>query len=262
MYNIGFLGLGKMGSALLEGILKQNLYKKEDIAFYAPSDKTKAKGKGCGIILEQNERSLLLSSSIIVLAIKPQKYDELLSLVKDEDFSNRIIISLAPGKSISYLSSIFNGASIVRAMPNTPATINKATTTLASLKDINKEVLDIFSSVGSYVILKESQIDEAIPLQGSMPAYLLTFAKAFINEGVKHGLSYEEAKSLVLNSIIGSSLLALNSEESLDTLINNVCSKGGSTIEGLNKLIDNNFIEAINECYEACVKRSKELANA
>lgn len=262
MYQFGFLGLGKMGYSVLKGVLSKGLYDKSELAFYAPSEATQQKGKALGLALAEGERDLFESCKIVLLAVKPQKYEGAFAKLDGLDFSGKTIISLAPGKSIAYLKSIFKGARVARAMPNTPALIGRAVTTIASDDESIGDVTRIFASIGAYAVVEEKQIDEAIPMNGSMPAYLLEFAKTFIECGVANGFKEEDAKNLVLHSIIGSCELALQSEDSLDTLINNVCSKGGSTIAGLNQLRDNGFNESIQKCFAACVKRSKELADA
>lgn len=260
MFKIGFMGMGKMGSALLRGIMGRGLYKKEEIAFFAPSKATQEKYTKEGLFLASDERALFENSNLVILAIKPQKYDEIFKKLEFCPSEGKTIISLAPGKSLAYLASVFKGSRIARAMPNTPAIIGKAVSTLAFLEEPITEVLEIFSSIGTYSIVEEKQIDEAIPLQGSMPAYLFEFARGFIEAGASHGIEREEAKRLVLHSIIGSCYLALESDEPLETLIDNVCSKGGSTIAGLDKLKEAGFAKAIGDCYDACVKRSLELA--
>ena len=246
MYKIGFLGLGKMGSSILKGILSKELYQKREIAFFAPSVETKTKYQEFGINLVKDEKELFKLSNIVIMAIKPQQYDLVLGKIKDLDFNDKIIISLAPGKTISYLSKNMKGAEIVRVMPNTPALVGKGMTTIAFQNEEISIVMDIFSSIGKYVIVKEKQIDEAIPLNGSMPAYLFEFVKAFIEKGMEYGIPKEDAYILALNAIIGSCELALNSNDDIDTLINNVCSKGGSTIEGLNVLRNNHVLEVIS----------------
>jgi len=190
-------------------------------------------------------------------------YAEALEHAKGYDYSKQCVISLAPGKSIDYLKSVFTNATVVRVMPNTPAVLQKATTTMVKSADneLSKNAKAIFESIGSVDELpNEGQIDEAIPLNGSMPAYLYLFAKAFIESGIKHGIDPETAKSLACNAIIGSANMILESSDSIDTLINNVCSKKGTTIEGLERLYENGFEEAIEKCYDACVRRSKELS--
>ena len=78
--------------------------------------------------------------------------------------------------------------------------------------------------------------------------------------GAKSSIDYETSKNLTAESIIASAKMILQSDESIDTLINNVCSKGGTTVKGLNELYNNNFIKAVEECYIACMKRSIELS--
>lgn len=262
MYKFGFLGLGKMGSSILNGIISKNIYKKEELIFYAPSEETQKTYTEFGLKLANDEKELFELSNIILLAIKPQKYDEVLSKISCLELKDKTIISLAPGKSISYLSSFFKNCNIVRAMPNTPALIGEAVTTICYNGEPIDEINNIFSSIGVYSIVKEKQIDEAIPLNGSMPAYIFEFVKVFVECAKSYGINQEDAYKLALHSIIGSCNLALSSQDDLDTLINNVCSKGGSTIAGLNELKNNGFEESIKKCYDACVKRSIELGNS
>ena len=148
-------------------------------------------------------------------------------------------------------------------MPNTPALINMAVITYASNNFDSKYVSlaeKIFGSIGSFYKINENQMDATLALNGSMPAYIDLFIKAFIDKAVKDGIDYETAKGLTVESIIASCNLVLKSNDDIDTLIKNVCSKGGTTIAGLDKLYENNFVKAIEECSEACKNRSKELA--
>lgn len=262
MNDVGFLGLGKMGSSILEGILTNKLYRSENIGFYAPSEKTQQKGLLFHVNLHKDEYDLMDSSKIIILAIEPQKYDEVLTKIKGIDFSNKVIISLAPGKDITYLKSVFKNAYIARAMPNTPSLIGKGVTTVAfDHKEID-EVIKIFSSIGICLVVNEEDIDKSIPLQGSMPAYIFEFVKAFVDKAKEYDIEEEKAKTMALNAIVGSCELALNSDKQLDELIDSVCSPGGSTIAGLNALKEKGFEEAVSSCYDACVNRSKELKKA
>lgn len=263
MIKFGILGIGKMGGSILNGVVNKNLYKKEEIAIYTASKEKREFYKNKGFNVCDNENDLFEKSPIIILAIKPQIYKDVFDKLNINDFKNKAICSLAPGKTIKYLESVFGDVTIVRVMPNTPAIIGSATTTLAyNVKNsYTQEIIKIFNSIGSVVILEENLIDEAIPLNGSMPAYLFAFAKSMIDCGLKHGLSYEQSKDLCFNAIIGSSKLALSSDESIDKLIDNVCSKGGATIEGIKKLEENDFDKIVEECYDACVKRGKELFN-
>ena len=94
-----------------------------------------------------------------------------------------------------------------------------------------------------------------------MPAYLFTFVKAFTESAKEYGIEEGLVKELALNAIIGSCELALKSDESLDELIDSVCSRGGATIAGLDKMKQEGLTKAIKEGYKACINRSKELSH-
>ena len=259
---IGILGVGNMGSAILNGIIKSKLYKKEDILLYIHNQDKLNKYQELGYNVTNDVNDLFKDTKIIILAIKPQMFEEVLKDSHKYDFKNRCIITIAAGLTIKYVSKFFKNGYVVRCMPNTPAKISKGVTTVCANDTTNpffKTTLDIFNSIGVAIEISENKMDESLPLNGSMPAYLFYFAKCFIDKAEKEGIDYEVAKNLCLETIKSSAELVLESNDNIDTLIDNVCSKGGTTIAGLEKLYDNGFDMAIDACSEACTKRSKEL---
>ena len=263
MYKLGILGVGKMGGAILDGVVLSKLYDKKEIYLYSPDEETKNKYEALGFSFAKNEKDLFLNSNIILIAIKPQVFGEALVHAKDIDFNGRGVLSIAAGKKIAELESYFKNATITRAMPNLPASIRCGAITACANRYDNlfDEAFKILSSVGSVNKILETQMDETLPLNGSMPAYAYLFAKAFIDYAVKNNIDYKVALDLTCNSIKGSMDMILNNLDTpIETLIQNVCSKGGTTIEGLNKLYDNNFEEIVYECCKACTQRSKELS--
>lgn len=261
MFKLGILGVGKMGSAILEGVIKSEVYTVFDVMLYTPELDIQAKYKAEGFVIADNELDLFSSCESILIAIKPQMFEEVLSYAKGLDFINKCVISIAAGQTIATVESYFKNATVVRVMPNTPALIKSAATALCynRFNNLVEKAKDIFKSIGTVEEITEDKMNESLPLNGSMPAYLYLFAKAFIENGVKLGIDYETSKRLCCNAIIGSAKMILESPENIDTLINNVCSKGGTTIAGLNELYDKGFVEAIDECYKACVNRAIEL---
>ena len=262
MFQLSFLGLGKMGTSILKGVLAKGLYSPEEISFFAPSKATQEKGLAFGVHLAKDERDLFEGSSLVILAIEPQKYDVVFAKLSGLSFAGKTIVSLAPGKDIANLESVFEGASIARAMPNTPCLIGEGMTTLAFSEGPNQEVVKIFDSIGQSIVLEEAQIDAAIPLQGSMPAYIFEYVKEFVQNGEKQGIEADIAAKLALRAMIGSCKLALESNLGFDELIASVCSPGGATIAGLSALREAGFAKAVEACYEACVKRGKDLKAA
>lgn len=262
MIKLGILGVGKMGGAILSGITKAGLYEKHEILLcdsYAPSiENLKAQGYNA----TTNAEELFDNCQILLLSIKPQSFEEALVKAKDRDFEGRCVLSIAAGLSTSYIQTFFKNALIVRAMPNTPAQINMGVTTLCS-KDTNNDYFakckQIFEAIGKCYQTTEDKMDYTLPLNGSMPAYLYAFAQEFIKCAEQEGIDKQTAKELTAHSIIASAQMILNATEDIETLIQNVCSKGGTTIAGLNKMYEAGFEKSIKDCYDACAQRSKEL---
>ena len=260
---VGILGVGKMGSAILNGLVDGNLYKKSDILLHIHNEKKREEYKNNGYNVTGDVNLLFKNARILILAIKPQMFDEVLKDAINYDFTNRCIISIAAGLSIEYISKFFKNGYIVRTMPNTPAQIGMGVSTICAHDEKNpffNEAHDIFSSFGICLPIKEEQMDSALVLNGSMPAYLFYFAKCFIDYGIESGLDPLVCKKLTLETFISSANLALKSDETLDKLIDNVCSKGGTTIAGLDMLKENSLDKAVLSCAKACENRSKELS--
>ena len=263
MYKLGILGVGKMGGAILNGIVKSKYYQNNEIMFYTKSLEKHIKYQNDGFVLANDALDLFKNSQTILIAIKPQMFSEVLECAKGYNFNGQCVISIAAGKDINTIKSYFNSATIVRAMPNTPSMINYGSTTICTNNKDNLyyNSINILKTIGTVTEIEEEQMDISLPLNGSMPAFLYLFAKGFIEKAIKYGIDETKAKELCSEAIIGSAKMILESNLPIDTLIDNVCSKGGVTLEGLSKLNENNFTKAIDECYEACIKRAKELNN-
>lgn len=262
MYKLAIVGLGKMGSSILEGILSTKVFNKNEIllGLHDPIKANEYINKGYNATSNIND--IYDNAEIIIVAIKPQGFKDSFITAKNYDFKGKCIISIMAGIKIQTLEEFFKNAYIFRAMPNTPALIRCGVSTICynSENEYKDNVKNIFNSFGNGYFISEDLMDASLPLNGSMPAYLYLFAKDFIDNGVANGIDYETAKALTANSIIASAKMILESPDSIDTLINNVCSKGGTTIAGLNELYNNGFEDAIKKCYEACMNRSIELA--
>jgi len=262
MYRFGLIGFGKMGSAIIEGAIKNNVLNKSELLICVKREEQYLDLTMSGYNVTLSNEDIYKKCDIILLAIKPQMLDEVGIKAYDYNFENKCIASILAGVKIDKLKSIFKNAEIVRIMPNTPALIAKCVATISYTSDNEnvKSVLDIFKCIGEYEIIDENLMDETLPLNGSMPAYIYLFIKLFIENALKNGVDYEVAKMLAINTIKASCDMILESNDSIDTLISNVCSKGGTTISGLDKLYSNGFDKAIEECYNACMNRSKELS--
>lgn len=264
MDGIGFIGMGNMGFALAKGLLSE--YDPEDIMFSCRTEeKKKSVSSSIGIVAAANNTELIHASSIIVLAVKPQMYDEIFDEIREAVRDDMIFISLAPGITISYIENALQGKPrVVRAMPNTPALIGHGVTGVAYDEkrfspDEIKVIEQIFSSVGTFTKVDEDQISAVVCASGSSPAYVYMFIDELAKACEAKGLDYEDAKKMAAGAVVGAGMMVLRSNEAPDTLKERVCSKGGTTIEGVRKLEEMGFSEAISAATDACFKRAVEM---
>lgn len=262
MYKLGILGLGNMGGSILSGIIKSNLYNNDEIIIYDLDLSKTNKYLELGISVANDINELFNNTEIILLAIKPQNIN---SLVLNCNNPNLNIISIVAGKTINDLTLVFGDVNYIRVMPNTPSLIGEGTTVIAvdekTDSNLLGETIKIFNSIGLVETISDKLINEVIPLNGSMPAYLYYFIKCFVNKAKTLGFSEEQAKILAANSIIGSAQMVLKSNKDIDTLIKDVCSPGGATLKGIEVLDNSNLQKIIDDVCEACIKRAYELSS-
>lgn len=262
MYKLGIIGLGKMGSSILSGIIKSSIYNKNEILLFDINENIKTTLFNDGFLFSDNEEQLLENVEMVIIAIKPQMFNVLKQLKFTN--SNLVVISIAAGKTISNLKEIFGNNKYIRVMPNTPALISSGATAIARDENVDEETFNkvkkIFESIGIVEEISEDKMNEIIPVNGSMPAYLYYFVKAFIDAAVEEGIDYEVAKRLACESVIGSSKMILETNKSIDELIKDVCSPGGATLEGLYVFNENKMDEIIKKASKACVDKAYDLS--
>lgn len=259
MKNILLIGCGNMGSALLARW--QTLG--HTIAVVEPNT---IRAANITHVKNLAELPANISPELIVLAIKPQQLDVLLPELAAKFKNKPAYLSIAAGKTLSYFAQhLGSDASIIRAMPNTPAMVGLGITALIANANTSSSTRDtatqLMQAVGEVVWLTdESQMDVVTAISGSGPAYFFSFMACLIEAAVKNGLSPEVAGKLVKQTAVGASALATQSKEGLCDLITNVTSKGGTTEAALgifNK--DEAQSRLINEAVNAAIKRAKEL---
>lgn len=275
MINVGFIGAGNMGFAIMKGIFDSGLCKCNEKCADSPSihlyafdtDNEKLKR------LEQYNVSACISAQelaesckYIFLAIKPQQLDEVLDDIKDKITSESVIISICAGITGEYIKSkTIPDAKVVLVMPNTPLLLGEGASALARVEPVSDDefelVCRIFSSCGEIAVIDKDKMKEIIAINGSSPAFIYLYAKAFVDYAKSVGLDESVAKTLFAKTLIGSAKMITDSGNSIDELIRMVSSKGGTTIAGLEKLREGNLENTVKKACEACTKRAYELAN-
>ena len=178
------------------------------------------------------------------------------------------IISIMAGIKKNAIKNSFglSAVKVARCMPNLPCSIGSGVIGV-DMSDFNNNIDDVefisnvFNCIGTVLSIDESKMDAVTAISGSGPAYVFMFIESLVDAGVKYGLSRNEAKILAVQTLIGSAEMVERDEQPISELIGQVCSKGGTTIEAVKSLEDNNFRKVIEDAVSACVKRSKELSD-
>lgn len=207
--------------------------------------------------------SFFEEAGAIILAVKPQVMAGILSENKERIRKDHLLISIAAGITLKDLKQHVPTDKIVRVMPNTPALIKKGISALCSFKQLEKGEQDlvekIFSSIGEFLWLDEGQFNGVTAVSGSGPAYVYRFADALIDSGVLIGLPRDLARTLVVETIIGSAEMIRTTGESPKELEAKVTSPGGTTIHGLMAMEQGGFSSAVKDGVQAAWRRAAEL---
>lgn len=265
---VGIIGGGNMGEALIAGILQSGLLLPGEILFSEPRlERRESLLKKFGVSPVECNRDLVARSSTLILAVKPQSAPEVLSEIAHLFKPDHLLISICAGVSLDYLQSFFHlPIRMVRAMPNTPALIQKGATALAPSSAAQGEDLAaaraIFQAVGITEIVKESQMDAVTGLSGSGPAYVFAVIEALTAGGVKEGLAQDVALNLTTQTVLGAAHLIQATAKHPAILRDQVCTPGGTTMAGLYAMEEGGFRLALMNAVIAATSRSKELGEA
>ena len=264
--NIGIIGAGNMGSALIAGIVEGRKFKADQLVV---SDIKKERAdylaKKHHVKKADSNQILIKDCGTIILAVKPKEIRPVLEDIKNELRDDHLLITIAAGVPIKAIKDILKRElPIIRVMPNTPAMVRMGITAispgpLAEARDIDMAV-KIFSQVGETVIVDEEMMDVVTALSGSGPGYMFYIMEALVDAGIKLGLKKEIALALAVQTTLGTAQLAKESKESLAELRDKVTSPGGTTSKGLAVMNEKNLADIIIEAIEAACKRSKELS--
>ncbi|MGR3309827.1 MAG: pyrroline-5-carboxylate reductase, partial [Candidatus Brocadiales bacterium] len=239
---IGFIGGGKMGEALVKGILKAKLSSSDKIIV---GDTLKERvlllERETGIKTTQKNKDVVQNADLIILAVKPNAVGDVLKEVKNLITKKHLIISIAAGIPLAFIeSSLKAGCRAVRVMPNTPCLVGETAAGFALGKNATEAdgelVSTILSAVGKCVLLDEKLLDAVTGLSGSGPAFVYMVIEALSDGGVKMGLPRYVATKLAAQTVLGSAKMVLESGIHIGELKDFVTSPGGTTIEGIHAL--------------------------
>jgi pyrroline-5-carboxylate reductase len=261
---IGFIGTGKMGEALIRGILASSLFSPDKI-YASDADFTKLESLSSEykINICKDNCDSVLNSDILVIAVKPQIVPKVLEEIKNS-IKNQLIISIAAGVPIeTFENAMPLGTKVIRVMPNIAATVKEAASAISPGSAVSNEdaavAREIFNAVGRTVILPEHLIDAVTGLSGSGPAYIFMIIEALADGGVHEGLDRNTAKLLAAQTVLGAAKMVLDNGTHTGELRDMVTSPGGTTIRGIRVMEERGVRVAMMNAVIAACERSKEL---
>ena len=261
MDNLGFIGAGNMGYAMLKGasgVLDHNALLYTDVS----KERLEEVKENTGIAYVDSNVALIQQAKYVVLAVKPQYLDGVLQEVKDYITEEHVIIAIAPGIAISHYKEYFGeNCKVVRAMPNTPALVNEGMSGICFSEDPFTEqekemVYTFFGSFGKYEVVSESLMNAVVCASGSSPAYVYMFIEALADSAVMYGIPRDKAYTFAAQTVLGSAKMVLETGEHPGKLKDQVCSPGGTTIAAVAALEECGFRSSLMKAAEACYEKS------
>jgi pyrroline-5-carboxylate reductase len=267
MTKLGIIGGGVMAEALLSRILLQQLYQPELVCVSDPVSKRRDELNAKYGIHVTADNLEATSAPVVILAIKPQILESVaaeLNLTSPTSCPD-LVISILAGVPLQQLEAIFRGRAVIRAMPNTPATVGAGITAIAPGESVNathKTLTEqIFQSVGEVVEVPESLMDAVTGLSGSGPAYVAIAIEALADGGVAVGLPRPIAHKLAVQTVLGTAQLLAESGLHPAELKDRVSSPGGTTIAGVAALEQFGLRTALIHAVRAAHDRARELGS-
>lgn len=265
---IGFIGLGNMATAMIGGIVKKGIVKPDQILGSSRTEESvKKAAETLGIQGMSDNKAVAKEADILVLSVKPQMYETVIGEIKDEIKADAVVISIAPGKTLAWLSGLLGfsegNEKLVRCMPNTPALVGEGCTGVCFGSGVNEnekeQVVEILGSFGKAIEISEHLMDTVVGVSGSSPAYVFLFIEAMADAAVADGMPRKQAYEFAAQAVYGSAKMVLETGMHPAQLKDMVCSPGGTTIEAVRVLEEKGFRSAVIEAQKACVSKSKGM---
>ncbi|QTN01216.1 pyrroline-5-carboxylate reductase [Sediminibacillus dalangtanensis] len=270
MFNkIAFIGAGSMAEAIMTGILAKGFLQADQIWVTNKENKERLERLKnvyhvrCSIDKEQ----VIQGADVIILSMKPKDITEALEGIKKYVTDEQIVVSVLAGVSTGYISEqLEKNCPVLRAMPNTSATIGYSATAIAGGKQAEQEhirlVETLFQTIGTTTVVEEEDDLHTITgLSGSGPAYIYYFVEAMEEAAAEAGLKPEIAKELIIQTLVGAAEMLKNSDEQPSALREKITSPGGTTQAGLETLEKYKYQEALMACIKQAAARSIELGS-
>lgn len=267
MFKLGVIGGGVMAEAIVSRLLQKNIYSANSIIIGEPNlSRRQFWHDQYSVTTTEDNQHILDNCEILLLAIKPQIFSNVVSSLNLNIHQKPLILSILAGVSLDKLASYFSEYAIVRVMPNTPAIVGEAMTAISANEKVTSLQLDLtlslFDAIGSVISIPESLMDAVTGLSGSGPAFVALMIEALADGGVASGLPRSIALELATQTVLGTAELVKQTNLHPAILKDQVTSPGGTTIAGVAQLEKNGFRHAVISAVTTAYKRSQELGKS
>ncbi len=262
---VGILGTGNMGEALIHGLLHGHLCRPEQVfCSDVRPERLKAIREKYGVKTTSHNADVVKQSDIVILSVKPQIMKPVVEEISKYLDLSKLIISIAAGVPLDAIEACARkDLKLIRVMPNICVSVREGVSAIAAgkhaLKDDLMTAKAIFDSVGKSLFIEESLLDAVTGLSGSGPAYIFLIVDALADAGVKVGLSRDDALMLASQTVLGAAKMLIETGEHPGKLKDMVTSPGGTAIAGLHTLEEGGLRTTLINAVEVATQRAKAL---
>lgn len=263
----GFIGAGNMAGAIVRGMMSSGAYKGSDVLLTSKTVTSAQKlAEDTGATALSASKDVIAAADVLVLAVKPNVLPALLPALQEEIAAKApLVVSIAAGKPLAELESMLPaGTPVVRVMPNINATIGASTSGLCANALVTEEqkalVRAMFETIGTVVEVAEEQFSIFTVLAGSAPAFAYLYMDTLARAAVKAGMPKQQALQIAAETVLGSARMVLESKDAPWTLVDRVCSPGGTTIEGIAALQENGFESTLTKAFDAVLAKDQRMS--
>ncbi len=266
MSRLAVLGGGKMGEALLAGLLASGWRAASEVIVTARSqERLEHLRETYGVEVTPDNSAAISGAEVVVAAVKPQDIEALLAAISADLHAEQTLLSVVAAIPTSFIEArLAEPVPVVRAMPNTPSVVHEGMAGIAAGRHADEAHLklasDVLSHVGRVIVVPENYLDAVTAISGSGPAYFALLAEAMIEAGILLGLSREISTTLVVQTMLGSAKLLRDEQMHPVELREMVTSPGGTTIRAIHVLEQSGVRAAFLNAIQAAMDRSRELA--
>ena len=261
---VAVLGLGKIGSILLDGLLKAGLPPESAVATVRHADRAQALGAKRRVPVGTDNRAAVRGADVILIAVKPQNVRELLTEIRADVTPAQVVISAAASVPTGFIEDALGAPiPVVRAMPNTPCQVGAGMTGICRGTHAGEAHLDVarqmFDTVGRTVVVDEKHMDAVTGLSASGPAFVYIILESLAEAGVKVGLPRDVATTLAAQTLLGAAKVALDTGDHPALLKDAVTTPAGCTIDGILELEEGKLRVTLIKAVVKATQRAKEL---